>query len=56
MEIRVREKKLQLEQRGSDGCEKFLGRYYVIMAKVDQILTMQKRIYKYKAMFFFHAK
>lgn len=35
-----------------DGFKKFLGRYYVIMAKVDQILTMQKRIYKYKAMLF----
>ena len=34
------------------GLNKFLGSYYVIMVTVNQVLTMQKRIYKYEAVFF----
>ena len=34
------------------GFKKFLSRYYAIMVTVNQILTMQKRIYKYEAVLF----
>lgn len=51
MEIQVRDKSFSQSSVGQMD-SKFLGRYYVIMAKVDQILTLQKRIYKDKAAIF----
>lgn len=52
MERQVRHKGFSQSHVGWDGFKKFLGTYYVIMTKVDPTLTLQKRIYKYKAVLF----